>query len=172
MKYKVLFAVLAAFLLVTNSFAQNVEVSVSMENKNLWGRKDFPVKVKITNKAEDNLDTKILKGISFCFSKRLKFNEYGKRGEKYTAFAEIPQKLIKENESFEFEVNLSDLYWADEVSSSRNLKSPKNLSTIPVENRIFYAVVRVFTDDLNLKEMTIPISNSFASNQILTTFKP
>lgn len=174
MKHKILFVVLAICCFTSASFSQNqkIEVNISMEDTNLFGRKDLPVKVKITNKAEDDLDTKTLKLIKFCFFKRLTCSEPGILGDKYIAFTGIPQKLLKKDESFEFEVNLKDLHWKDEILSGRDLDAPKNFATIPIINRILEVVISVYSHSIFLNGMNIPINKSFLSNQIFTTLKP
>jgi hypothetical protein len=60
----------------------------------------------------------------------------------YASFIKIPYKTIAENKSFEFKVNLADLYWKDAKIYPAHVKNIKNFKTIPSENIYFYAQIK------------------------------
>lgn len=176
MKYRLLLTILFICSFGAVSFAQdqNIVVNISLENTNLFGRKVIPVKVRIINKSENLLNTETLTYLTFYFSVCSINDICESWKEKYIALAEIPEKRLKKDESFDFEIDLTDLYWMNAISSIRDFDAPKNFVTIPSENRFFYAIVSVF--DKHLKSegslQSIPIYKNFPSNQILTIMEP
>ena len=178
MKFKSLFLILAVCFFSGSSFAQakkfNIEISMP-DNYWLTLKNNTPVKVKITNKSERELNTEQIAGISFYFSKCPQISKCGKRGDKFVAHSEVENKGLKKDASFEFEVNIADLYWMDAVSGNTNLneKEPKNFEIISSDNKYFYAVVKTRSKYLNEKVMPGKSYNyeSYESNEIILELK-
>jgi hypothetical protein len=129
--------------------------------------KEIPVRVEITNKAEESLKTEGLGVVQFRFSKCLTPGNCHSSQDSYIASSRIPAKLLREGQSFEFEVNLAELHWMDPISSYIDTNFPKNFaSAIPSENIYFQASVSLpkgFKTDESTKQK-IPVNKSFYSN--------
>ena len=176
MHLKLLSIVFAFGLFSVVSFAQkpNFGIQISLEQGIFQGnKKNIPVKVVITNKSEQALDTTKLDGINFYLSKCSKFESCDVSGDIFVAHAGIKSKTLQTNEFVEFEVNLADLYWNDMLSSFRDFKHPKNLNKVPFSNKYFYADVLVFDKYSEVQNawQKFPRFESYKSNEIIQTFK-
>src|SRR5687767_8282 len=120
MKVKYLFLVLISVLFSSNLFGQDFKVEISLDNANFGSIKTLnPLKVKITNKSEKTLNTKDLLPLRFYFSKCPQTKSCDTREDNLTASAKLEEKTLGKGESFEFQINLADLYWSDPISSVR-----------------------------------------------------
>ncbi len=164
MNLRFLLLVLAVSLFSIASFAQekNIEIELSLkDSKILTKSKNVPVKIKITNKSEQTLNTEDLGNLFLYFSKCQKNVMCYAGGDLLFASVGIKSKKLKKNKSIEFESNLSDSIWIDELSSFRYNK--KNFYTIPTETIYFYAAIPTRKDVL--PEGT-RLPEDFLSNQI------
>ena len=170
MKLKLLFLVFIFNFLSIVSFAQekNIEIQVSLKSPAIETKsKNVPVKIKITNKSEQILDTEDLGNLVLYFSTCRQDDEMCYRlGGLLSASVEIKSTKIKKNKSIEFEANLSDLVWGSILSSFRS--SEKNFYTISKENKYFYAA-------LPTRKNVLPdgtrLADDFLSNQITVRLK-
>ncbi|MEP6903609.1 MAG: hypothetical protein ABJA66_17935 [Actinomycetota bacterium] len=164
MKLRFLFLLLATTVFSTFSFAQdkNIAIEISLKDlKILTTNKNVPVKIKITNKSEQILNTGDLGDLFLYFSKCRKVEMCYRQGDLLFGIVKIKSKTLKKDKSLEFESNLSDLIWIDELSSYRYDR--KNFETIPAENIYFYAAIPTRKDVLP-KGVRLP--EDFLSNQI------
>ncbi len=116
MKFKFLIVILIIGFFTASSFAQEKDfgIQISLKESVIWrNAKNIPLKVKVTNKSAKDFNTSELKGIYFSLSR----NSKTEKSNLFAADAKIPVQNLKENDSFEFEVNLADLYWQDAKSA-------------------------------------------------------
>jgi hypothetical protein len=174
MKLKILMLAVLFSLFSIVSFAQeiNFDIQISL-NQEIFreNNKNIPVKILITNKAEQELDTSKLGSINFYFSKCPKIKACYSRGDLFISSDKVGSKILKKDESFEFETNLADLYWVDASSSMLDLNKLKNLNKVPSGNKYFYADIKIFDKYYEEKELKIPTFKSFKSNEIIQTIK-
>jgi len=164
MKLRLLFLILAVSLVSSVSLAQekNLAIEISLKNSNILTKSEnVPVKIKITNKSAQTLNTEDLGNLFLYFSKCEKDVMCYTYGDLLFASVEIKSKKLKKNKSIEFESNLSDSIWIDQISSFRYSK--KNFYTMPKENVYFYAAIPTRKDVL--PEGT-RLPEDFLSNQI------
>lgn len=173
MKLRFLLSVLAVGLFSIAVFAQekNIEIELSLKNPRiLTTSKNVPVKIKITNKSEQTLNTEDLGNLFLYFSKCQKDVMCYTYGDLLFASVGIKSKKLKKNKSIEFKTNLSDLIWNDNMSSFRyglkisGFKSfNNNFYVIPTENIYFYAAIPTRKDVL---PQGTRLPEDFLSNQI------
>jgi hypothetical protein len=120
MKLKFLFSILVICLFATasstrtNAQKKQFDVSISVKDAAfLLLPGDWLVKVKITNLSDKVLNTK---DCALLF----KFRKTASESESANAIGGYPieERLIKQNESFEFEANLKNLRWVEPSKSS------------------------------------------------------
>jgi hypothetical protein len=175
MKSKFLFIILAIGSFSVFSFAQerNFTVEISLKDNNRWTiGKDNLAKVKITNKSEQVLNTKDLKSLNFYLSRCPRVKKCATREDIYVAYSGIEAKNLKQNESLEFQANLTDLYWKPAISSSIDFKYPNNFKAVPFINKYFFADIKIFDKYLELENQSIeiPINNSYESNEVILEY--
>ena len=175
MKSKFLFSILAVCLFSVFSLAQerNFTVEISLKDNNRWTiGKDNLAKLKITNKSEQTLNTKDLEVINFYLSKCPRVKKCATREDVYVAYSGIETKNLKQNESLEFQANLTDLYWKPAISGSIDFKYPKNFKTVPFTNKYFSADIKIFDKYLKLEKQSIkiPINKSYESNEVILEY--
>lgn len=175
MKFKFIAVFSIIILCFVNSFAQerNVEIEVSMEESNFSRTaKNIPVQVKITNVAKDDLKTEGLGYVNFYFSKCFVKKNCRGVASIYIAASKISSKNLKENESFDFEVNLANLAWKPLISSIDS-SYPKNFNkVIPNDNIYFHSEILLrmgYKFDKQVGQR-IPVNRSFRSNTITVVF--
>ncbi len=142
MKLRFLIIFLLVVFCSTANLAQkrNYEIEISLEETGISkGAKDIPVKVTITNKADEVLKTSGLVTIHFFFSKCELGAVCREKESTFSAYSEIPAKRIDSNESFEFEVNLAGLYWNNRDGNVFYKENIRNFNMVPPENIYFYA---------------------------------
>ncbi len=140
MKFKLL--VLFIFVFSVSVFPQemNYEIETYLEDTAIEkSSSEINARVIIKNKAEETLLTSRLQRLYFHFSKCPIETVCKKSGDIYTASAQIPFKKIREDKSFEFTVNLADLFWMEGSISHFSAENKKNFSVIPKDNIYFYA---------------------------------
>lgn len=138
-----LFSIIIIGVVSTSAQNRDYEIEISLENSIVsQTSKKIPVKVTIKNNAELALKTTGLNNIHFYFSKCIVGSVCYREGDIYTSFAKIPSKEIREAASFEFEINLADLYWKDVKSTGTNTEIIKNFNKIPRANVFLYAGIR------------------------------
>lgn len=120
MKPEFLFSILLICLLaaisLTQANAQDKEFSVSISIKDqtfLQNSGDWLVRVKITNLSDKILNTKDC-GLIFRFRKTAPESKSANALGDYA----LQERLIKQNETFEFEANLKNLRWVEPAKSS------------------------------------------------------
>jgi hypothetical protein len=116
MKLKFLFSILLICFLAADSFAQekDFDVSISIKDQTLLQTSgDWLVKVKITNLSDKALNTRDC-GLIFRFRKTAPESKSANALGNYA----LQERLIKQNETFEFEANLKNLRWIEPVKSS------------------------------------------------------
>ncbi|MCB1025887.1 MAG: hypothetical protein KDB79_15940 [Acidobacteria bacterium] len=157
-KLFVVFAIVILGFVSVCAQEKNYEIEVSVSNAVVSKTADvIPVTVKIRNYAEEALRIESLGDVQFFFSKCEVGVLCDKIGDKYSAFARIPSKRIEENESFEFEVNIADLSWKDEMDESPSTGNLLDLEKIPSLNSNFYGGIRTL-------EGYRPIANASGSS--------
>jgi hypothetical protein len=168
MKYKFLFICALAAVCVVNSFAQerNFEIGIALEETSIAKKSDeVPVTVKITNRAEETLKTEGLDPLNFYFSNCSTAAICFAPGDIYRASYRIPAEKLRENGSFEFEVDLAALTWFDRTDKAENSIA---FAQIPSENIYFFADVKLFKGFRELKGVSkkAPEYRIFRSNGI------
>ncbi|NNE98156.1 MAG: hypothetical protein HKN25_03960 [Pyrinomonadaceae bacterium] len=151
MKFMLLaiFPVLVFCTFLAPAQERNFEIEVSFEDKIISKvSKETLVRVKITNKADEPLNLSGIETIHFFFSKCVLGVVCKEDKHTYSAFASIPSRSpsdpdnprqLRKNRSFEFDVDLADLYWKDAKGNTFYREDKKNFSVVPNENVYFYA---------------------------------
>ncbi len=154
---------------------RNYELEISLEETAISkGAKEIPVKFTITNRADEVLKTSGLMTVHFFFSKCELGAVCREKESTFSAYSEIPTKLINSNESFEFEVNLADLYWNSRDGNVFYKEDIKNFNMIPAENIYFYArqlSLVGYEESGNGSQEKIPIYDYTDSNMIIVVFR-
>ncbi|HEY0459510.1 MAG TPA: hypothetical protein VGC97_10265 [Pyrinomonadaceae bacterium] len=139
---------------------ENPALQISLKDAAIQTKSEnVPVKIKVTNKSKQILNTEDLGTLFLYFSKCREEMCYRSQDLLYAVVGIKSQKL-RANESIEFESNLSDLIWNDNLSSN---DIGEKIYKIPKENIYFYAAIptrkNVLPDGVRLPE-------DFLSNQI------
>jgi hypothetical protein len=116
MKPKFLISILSVCLLAAAASAQEKDFDVAISVKDqtfLQNSGDWLVKVKITNLSDKVLNTRDC-GLIFRFRKTAPESKSAVALGDYA----LPERLIKQNETFEFEANLKKLRWVAPAKSS------------------------------------------------------
>jgi hypothetical protein len=131
MKLKFWFSILFICLFAAASFtdinAQDKDFNVSISTKDqifLQASGDWLVKVKITNLSDGVLNTKDC-GLIFRFKKTAPEIKSANALGDYA----LEARLIKQNETFEFEANLKNLRWVEPAKSSIFVLERKDQTT-------------------------------------------
>lgn len=163
MRFKFIISILAIAAFSITSLAQkkNFDIEVSLTKQMIQrNAESVPVKVKITNQSKDELNTSELKKV-FFFISRCSNQENCYDSFHTVVGVEIPARILKETDTFEFEANLADLYWQSVKSGFIDYQFPKNLGKVPKNFNYFFAVIRIL-DETSEK----PSSITFSSNKI------
>jgi hypothetical protein len=130
-------------LVPTPAQQRNYEIQVFLD-QTIFSKNSETLRAKVTikNKAERDLRTAGLKNVRFFFSKCLLGTPCERNDDTFVSFAEIPARKIRENKSFQFEVNLADLYWKDAKINPNYTENIKNFKAVPNENIYFYAGIK------------------------------
>lgn len=120
MKLKFLFSILFICLFAAasstgiNAQDKDFNVSISIKDQTFWQTSgDWLVRVKITNLSGRVLNTKEC-GLLFKFKKTAPEIKSANALGDYA----LQERLIKQNETFEFEANLKNLRWIEPAKSS------------------------------------------------------
>ena len=132
------------FSFVSLAQEKNLAIEISLKNSTiLTTDKNVPVKIKITNKSAQTLKTEDLGNLFLYFSKCRKDEMCYRKDDLLSASVGIKAKILKKNKSIEFESNLSDFVWSDNLSSAHiDGNNPENL--LDYEKRV---------DALTLKDL-------------------
>ena len=135
-----IFSILILSFLSISAQEREFEIEISVEETGIArSSKEVPVKISIKNKSDEVLKTDGLKTIHFFFSKCVLGIVCKEKEHTYSAFSAIPPKRIKAGETFEFEINLADLYWKNADGNTFYREDRKNFEDVPLENIYFYA---------------------------------
>ncbi len=177
MIFRCLIMVAALSLFAISAIAQkiNIDLQISLNSaKTISKNTNVPVKLVLTNKSAEELDTSKLESFVVYLSSCSKISPCNSDEPSFASAVEISNKILKKDESIEFEINLADLHWNDSSSSFFTRNGLKNLSQISSsENKNFSVRVSVFDKPYaNLKNLTkIPTQTSYDSNEITLSFK-
>jgi hypothetical protein len=172
-KFAVVFSIIIICLTGTSAQDRNAEIEVSMDETSISTRSTTTiVNVKITNKADEVLKTEGLGNINFYFSRVFTEKTIRSLGDVFEAKTNIPAKILRNNETFEFKVNLYDLYWFDSMSGFIDPKKP-NLNEVPSENIYFSANIKLLDkyEYNSSAKRKLPVYKYFRSNTIDVNFK-
>jgi len=143
MKLLAIFSIIVSCFVYVDAQERKYDIAVYIEETSISKTsRQIPVKVTITNNAERTLSTKALNNIHFFFSKCLLGAPCDEDKDIYASFIKIPPKNIRENKSFEFTVNLANLFWKDAKIDPLHSKNIKNFKIVPLENIYFYAGIK------------------------------
>jgi hypothetical protein len=147
------------------------EISVALEEVNvLTAIQNIPVKVKITNKSVQNLNTANLPGILFYFSKCRQTEKCAAPKNTYVGGTDLKPKILKKDLALEFAVNLAELSWNDAHAPVLDFSQLWTMATIPEGAYYFYAEIRVF--DKTAKVGEAPRYTRVLSNEIEVRLTP
>jgi hypothetical protein len=144
-----------------------LEISIALEEtKFVATNLNAPLKIKITNKTAQIVNTEKLPGILFYFSKCRAVGENCPAAPKntYVGGVDIKPKILKKDAFVEFEVNLTELSWNDAHAPVLDFSRLGTMSLIPEGAYFFYAEIRVF--DKTAKPNETPRFTRFLSNEI------
>jgi hypothetical protein len=132
----------------------------------------YPYMIKVRGKIENKSgETASLDGVTFNFRKK-HVTDYGSchRGECLIAgYAFKSEKSLKQGESIEFEVDLSDLYWTDAISSTIDLRQPKGAPPVGGRNQYLFMALHLPAENSTRDD---PRTIIIKSNEILMHFRP
>ena len=143
MKLLAIFSIVVSCFVYADAQERKYEIAVYLGETSISKTSKYiPVKVTITNEAKRTLRTRALNNIHFFFSKCILGAPCNENKDIYASFIKIPPKNIRENKSFEFTVNLANLFWKDAKIDPLHSKNIKNLKIVPPENIYFYAGIK------------------------------
>ncbi len=168
---KIKLAVFLLLILAVNSFPQkeNFDIEISLPENNFWElKKHGLLTVKLVNKSGKKLNTKNT-GLNIFFSKCSKNEKCEVIEDKFGAGSDIEEKHLKENEAFDFNIDLRGMYWKDLISSIIDIEQPNNFEIVPAANKYLYAVLIKEIEYNNKEENSSgkPIYKRYTSNEIL-----
>lgn len=186
MRYKFLQSILliifvcAVAVSLASAQQREFDINVSLKGSTLGtAGSSVPVRVKITNRASDDLKTEDLSaGILFKFSKCRKTEICTARKQVYVGGADIKPKILKKGESFSFVVNLAGLNWNDANAQVLDFTNAVTMVTIPENEYLFFAEIRIF-EKANVPPPSVTSApkpqasyRSFFSNEIPVKINP
>jgi hypothetical protein len=166
-KIRFLSAVLSICLLSIVSFGQgsNIDIDISLETIKFSNRaKKTPVKVKITNLSAADLNVGDVKYISFFLLKWNSADFYISPDNVFKLDRKTKSRVLKQNESIEFSLNLAKLAWYDQILFER--KKRKKFKALSPATYNFFAVTDVNNNFIKAK----PSTSSFLSNRFDVKF--
>src|SRR5947209_5676428 len=111
--------------------ADAFNLSISVEQTTLHPPQNTKVKAKIENNSGRAVNLSDLRSVFFNLTRHSKNVEECRWGDCFLAgFPVNGNHKLMNGESFEFTVDLSDLYWKDMISSQYDFREPKNMSEV------------------------------------------
>lgn len=168
----------ALFLMaVSTVFGQNRDYSIEVALEDITIDRNAEaeiVMVTITNNEREVLATNALGQLEFEFAKcgpgsagSLFCNGVG---SSYRAHADIPNAKLRENEKFEFKLNLVKLFWKDPVFFCQQCLRPRpSIRAIKDENINFFVKTRLLTG-YKKAEITNPDGSKKIANKPVYSF--
>lgn len=127
---------------------KNFEISVELkETTLLTAGREIPAKVKLTNKADTELNTgQLAAGILFKLSKCEPKEKCAAAKQVYMGGMPLEAKRLKKGETLEFDVNLAALNWNDANAPLLDFSNTRTMIMIPAGEYFFFAEVNVFNE--------------------------
>ncbi|REJ79339.1 MAG: hypothetical protein DWQ47_00945 [Acidobacteria bacterium] len=147
MKYRVIAILVVVFGLCSFVAGQERKFDVILTLDQISSRVDraeAAAVARIVNRSTESLRTSTLPTLNVYFSACQPSYPTCLESSTYFASVEIPSKVLAENESHEFRVNLSRLNWVDfKYSRKESGIITTNLKGVPRDNIFLYADVRI-----------------------------
>lgn len=123
---------------------RDFDLLISPDERTIAAGSGAAIEVKITNRSGNRLETGGLDSVNFYFTKCLPCDiSCGGHRDVFYAVSPIPSKILDENTSLRFDLDLAALEWRFGPYNRQDNDPPASLYSVPRENIYLFADIRI-----------------------------